>query len=361
MSVHFDEEKYLCTALVDYSGLGKTVNYLLTGFKEFSIVNFLDFCTILEAVVLYDKLIVVGDPKKENDNFFGPLKELSKNGILEHESQRSRIAKIPRPFSREQRSYYSHSYSRSKKDELINIEDAWFETGRIIGAEREYGCSALALLRQKPLYEKYAYVSEEHSVCDLIGHYKSLKEALLNIRESTSYSKYFVVPVPPISLIILQNSKNSYELFNMALDLRDKYKKLRNSLKQLREDLADDSISPRKKLKLIKSWQKSWKTLEKYHQCSFFEIANTTNQLVNIDKALDGFDIDSLRLDKIIKLLLSYGENIYRSWRGRILHNTAENYLSTANAEVNKEIKKLFKYEITAKDIEYLKLLPMKV
>ena len=361
MSTHFDEEKFLSTALVDYSGLGKTVNYLFTGIRGLSIVTFLDFCTILEAVILYDKLIVVGDPKKENSNFFGPLQELVKNGILTHESQRSRIAKIPRPFSREQRANHFYSFHRPNKDELINIEDAWFETGRIIGAEREYGCSALALLRQKPIYEKYAYVPEEHSVCDLIGHYESLKEALLNIRRSTSYSKYIIVPIPPISLMVLQNSQNSYEIFQIALDLRDKYKNLRNSLKQLREDLADDSIAPKKKLKLIESWERSWKTLEKYQQWSFFEIANTTNQIVNIDKALDNFDINSLRIDKIIQLLLSYGENIYRSWRIRVLHNTARNYLSTPNIEINKEIRRLFHYEISEKDIEQLKSLRLKI
>lgn len=50
-------EVFYSDALVDYSGLSKTLGDLGHGF---SLLEFLDLCAVLEGIVLHDRLVVVG-------------------------------------------------------------------------------------------------------------------------------------------------------------------------------------------------------------------------------------------------------------------------------------------------------------
>lgn len=161
------------------------------------------------------------------------------------------------------------------------MEKTWYETGRLLGAEKQYHCSALPLLRQKPFYERSAYTIEDHSVCNLMSKYQKLSMALESMRHSTRLpiQPYITIPIPPVPLLVLQRSQHTGDLVKSALETREKFAHLRDSLRVLREEFAEPSMSPQKKMRALNSWKKSWRTLDKYHeQSSFIDIATASNK-----------------------------------------------------------------------------------
>lgn len=336
------EINHQTSCLVDYSGIGKTIGDLM---GRFSTLNFFDFCVIAEGIVLHDKIIVAGWQKAMMNKWEEHLQPLFNSGVLLNESKKSNPVNL----------------KEDKPTDYGVLLDAWYETGRLLGAEAQHRCSALPLLRQKPFYEKNARAREHHSICDLISKYKNLVEALFHIRKYTAFYQvdYIVAPIPPISLQMLQRSTRPDRLLEGALSLRDDYRSLRESLCKLRQDLADPETSPWEKARIINSWEKSWQTLMKYNtHNSLLQIANTSNQFIDIKGVFEGVDV---KPSKIIEKIIEHSEKKFHEWRIRPLHNTARNYLKTNDAAINTELRRLFKYEIGRKDIAELEKVGIKI
>lgn len=348
---------HLSEALVDYSGIAKTVNDLL---GRFTILQFLDFCSLIEGIVLYDRLIMVGGI---NSKVGGPednvesrwnegLKLLLDEAIIVREKERSRPVNIGEPPDR-------RSIDRDSGYDLgYTIVDAWYDTGRLLGAEQLYKKPSLPLLRQKPFYEKSAHVLEEHSVCDLFGRYKDLDAVLSRIRKTSILPTvdYVSVPIPSLPLLVLQRSASTRDLLRVALEVRDEYHQLRASLSSLRQTLADLSIAPNEKMKAIASWVKAWNTLSKYEeQASFFQVATATNSMVDAAKSMDGIGLDSLKWSKLIEAMIGRFEKSFYEWKVRQLHKSAKYYLSIPESEFSREILRLFGHQIAQRDIEILR------
>ncbi|MBF0378258.1 MAG: hypothetical protein HQK72_12360 [Desulfamplus sp.] len=350
-------EEYLNEALVDYSGIAKTVNDLLS---RFTILQFLDFCSLVEGIVLYDRLIMVGGVNSKvgvpNDNIEDRwnegLKLFLDEKVIVKESQRSSPLNIGQKPDRNQinrDSNYSLGYT---------LVDAWYETGRLLGAEKLYRKASLPLLRQKPFYEKSAHVIEDHSICDLFGKYKNLKEVLSTIRKSSILTtiQYISVPIPPLPLLVIQHSNSVHDLLRSTLEIRHEYSKLRLSLSALRQTLADLTIPPNEKLKAISSWTKAWSTLSKYeNQASFFEMAAASNNMLDVTKSLDGIGLDSFKWSKIIEMMIGKFEKTFYEWKIRQLHKSAKHYISIPESMFASEIKRLFGYQVTKSDINVLR------
>lgn len=348
---------YLNEALVDYSGIGKTVNDLLA---RFSILQFLDFCSLVEGIVLYDRLImvgginsVVGGPNDNvEDRWNEGLKTFLDENVIVKEKQRSRPLNIGNKPERNQ-------INRDSSYKLgFTLVDAWYETGRLLGAEKLYRKPSLPLLRQKPFYEKSAHVIEDHSVCDLFGKYCNLKDVLSKIRKSSILPtvQYISVPIPPLPLLVIQRSNSVYDLLRSTLEVRHEYSKLRMSLSSLRQTLADLTIPPNEKMKAIASWSNAWVTLNKYeNQASFFEMATASNNMLDVAKSLDGIGLDSFKWSKIIEVMIGKFEKTFYEWKIRQLHKSAKHYLSIPESMFASEIKRLFGYQVTNADVNVLR------
>ena len=349
--------QYLSEALVDYSGIGKTVNDLL---GRFSILQFLDFCSLIEGVVLYDRLIMVGGVANRvggpddniEDRWNEGLKLLLDESVIVREKEKSRPLNIGEKPDR-------NKIDRNTGISLgYTIEDAWYETGRLLGAEQLYRKPSLPLLRQKPFYEKSAHVIEDHSVCDLFGKYKDLDSVLSRIRKSSILPRvdYISVPIPPLPLIVIQRSNTTNDLIRVTLEVRDEYSNLRNSLSSLRQTLADLSVAPKEKMRAIESWVRSWNTLTKYEeQASFFDMATASNSMIDMAKTMDGIGLDSFKWSKIIEAMIGRFEKSFYQWKIRQLHKSANHYLSTPETAFAREISRLFRYDVTQRDIEVLR------
>lgn len=381
-------DKFLSKALVEEGGLGKTIFAVR---EQFALIEFLDFCSFLESIVLNDKLVMVSQYKKEqfqeedaipgkknrrftgHDDIFDFLEE---NGVLEREWVRPPSYNSPdKPtrdinvrerqllndlsYLRNNRASFSQRRRKVRSVDTI-IEDSWYESQRILNAEEKLNISPLSFLRQQPYYINEGRIREKHTYCDLLAQYNDLSKALTESRLefSQNFSDYIVLPVPPVALLLLQRAKNPGDLLNTAMEMRDEFGKLRENLTEIRSVLGDPSVPPLKKNKLRKSWLKSWSTLDKYKNFeNYVYLADTTQGYFNVDKSLDGIGIDSVSFSKVLGRIIQIGEQEFYKWRIRILHSTTKKYLKTSNVEINSHLRRLYRYEINQSDVEILKQL----
>jgi hypothetical protein len=348
------DDRFFSDALVDYSGFAKTLGDLR---GSFSLLEFLDLCAILEGLVLHDRLIMVGgDTLQEKWESF--LKPLLDEGIILRLPSKKKVNPGPRPDEARDQRDFNLQASRLKNTRRTiaksTVLDSWHEVGRLLGAEEELGCSPLALIRQRPYYEDGSQARAKHTVCNLIGHYQNLSAALLELRNSARYSfdPYIVVPIPPLPLLILQLCRTYDDVIPRVLDIREDYSKLRASLRDLRASLADPSVTPQEKLKVMASWQRSWQTLQKYeHSMARLELANNALDLPNLNAAIEGIGLNIVRLEKLLKFMLERAVIAFHEWRVRLLHSVAKKYLSTPDTGLNNEVFRLFGTRVTADDL----------
>lgn len=382
-------EAHYSDALVDYSGLSKTLGDLG---HSFSLLEFLDLCAVLEGIVLHDRLVVVGGdslisspvetrpqqtrqpsraPRVESRVVSSPgmerwralAKPLFDAGVLVP-APRTRLGNPgPRPAdAAAERGFNARAYARqgstpalAKSTEL----DSWYEAGRLLGGEQDLGCPPLALIRQRPFYERGSQAKPRHTVCDLMGRYQDLASALVDLRSRTrlSMAPFLEVPIPPLPLVVLKLCSSYEDIVPRVLDIRDDYSDLRASLRSLRGDLADDSLSPKKKLAVIASWQRSWATLRSYGEASgHVELASNAFDIPDLNSAFDGVSLDSVRLSELLRVVIQKATHSFYSWRVRVLHGVARRYLSTPDSELGAQVERLFRTRVTPEQLEALRV-----
>lgn len=391
---------YYSDALVDTSAIYKTIASVITcstwasqGLsRDAPLMEFLDFCSLVEGIVLHDHLIAIksaagktreaklhlgelsaqNTPESHDNNLVWRPKRLQRPmHLAENTTKQSDVAnwnEFLKPLVAagvlvEEPGYASPLSIGDRPERCKNLsgsissvlhEDAWFETGRLLGGERTYKCSALPMLRQRFFYEKYGKTKEEHSVWSLAGQYNSITDALAKLRESSCVGlrSYVLAPIPPIALLLLERSRNPEELLQRSLELRDDYADLRQSLSALRADLADPYVAPNAKLRAIESWKKSWGTLDRYKNApSPIGIGITTAEYIDFGNSLDGLGFDSLNVQKIIERLMAFGVQSVYSWRVRLLHQAARQYMSTPDSVLLDGFYRLFGRHIQREDL----------
>jgi hypothetical protein len=237
--------------------------------------------------------------------------------------------------------------------------DSWYEAGRLLGAEQDLGCPPLALIRQRPFYERGGQTKPRHTVCDLMGRYQDLASVLVDLRTQTrlSMAPFIEVPIPPLPLVVLKLCSSYEDIVPRALDVREDYADLRSSLRSLRSDLADDSLSPKKKLSTISSWQHSWATLRSYSEgSSNVEFASNALDIPDLNSAIQGVGFDSVQLSELLKIAVERGTRAFYSWRVRVLHRVARRYLATPDSELGAQVERLFRTRVTPEQLQALQV-----
>ena len=372
-------------ALVDYSGLSKTLGGLV---HSFSLLEFLDLCAILEGIVLHDRLVVVGgnslvsglfdtqppqqsvpshqalpgvDRSQGMERWRSLVKPLVDAGVLVAAPHTRPGNAGPKPAdSAGERGFNVRAHlSRGSAPMIARSTelDSWYEAGRLIGAEQELECPPLALIRQRPFYERGGQTAPRHTVCDLMGRYQDLASALGELRSRTrlSMTSFLEVPVPPLPLMVLKLCSSYDDIVPRALDIREDYADLRASLRSLRSDLADDTLSPKKKLGAISSWQRSWATLRSYSDgSSQVEFASNALDIPDLNSAIEGDAFNAVSLNGLLKVLAQTGTRAFYSWRVRVLHRVARRYLATPDSELGAQVERLFRTRVTPEQLRAL-------
>ena len=349
----------LSSAIVDSSGLLKTLQGALQGGyrREEQLLTILDFLALAEGVVLNDKLVVVeaglgfnsgnnrhsrSGTDDEDLGWHELIRPLEEAGIIDAKPVAIKAKRLPDQDAR-----------RSGVD-----QDAWFETGRIVAAEKELKIPALPMMRQRAVYQTFSNSTLHHCTTDLVGKYEDLKDALMEFRFHRELKGQFItLPIPPIGMKVLSRCENREDLVNGILELRDEYAALRKALRNLREDLADPHISPAKKSNLLAKWVKSWNTLATYDDhLSMIELANTTTGMLDSERELAANAAAAVTLNQegLLSALMSRGIEAISAWRVRVLHQTAKHYLNTTDHTMAKRTESVFGVQLSRDAIESL-------
>lgn len=342
--------RYVSKALVDWSGFGKTIGDVQ---GSFSLLEFLDFCTVLEGIILYDELVPIGNKLK--GKWEQEVRLLTAAGVISKQEVNSQPADVgPRPEATHATKYVPRNPQMAKS----TLIDSWFETARLIGAEEQTGLSSLPLLRQRHIYEKYACVKEEHTFCNLILQHKNLSHVLQQLRRShrLALAPYYTVPIPPVPLMVLERSTRKEDFLKNALEVRDEFSPLRSALTELRAFLDNPNEQLIEKVRYRNSWKKAWGTLGKYKESLFsIDLADASKDKISIERSLDGIALDSISLTKILEKLIAEASAQYHQRRVRILHRAAQNYIATSDGHINRHVARLYNCEINNNGFEYLK------
>jgi hypothetical protein len=346
-------------AIVDYAGILKTVGDLQ---DRFSLMNLLDYCVIVEGLVLHNRLVMVGSTphaasaeSRVGRTISEKLKPWLDEGVLVFDTEPAPLQDIQRMTND---LVTIGNSTRDAQSQYRRLENAFFETGRLVAAEKARRRPALPLLRQAPYYERSANVPQDHAVCNLIGKYRTLKDALESMRDNTrlQLQPYIAVPVPPLALSALQKCKHPQDILTAALELRQQFRKLRDALGDLRELLLDPAVPPSKKTDHIASWQRTWQTLDDWTRgAALLQLANSSNEMLDANKMFDGLDVEDVKWSVLVKKLLEKAERGWHSWRIRMLHRTARNYINTSDHAMNSLVETVFQHRIVQADVQQVK------
>ena len=338
-------QQYESSALVDHSGLVKTVATLS---ESFCLLEFLDLCTLLEGIILHDQLLVVRTDTENGGEGF--LKCLYDEKIL-FDYQ----IKEPPAYPTQTKEPPKEGYKPAYRVARCSTRDSWYETARIYAAELESEHSALPFNRQQPFYNKLANPMRQHAICNLYSRHEVLAKDLSEVRKAVSIesnNKYIQVPIPPVPLLVLKESKNFTDILKTAIGIREDFTSLREHLRELRAKLADPKIAPNEKQKMIITWKKSWATLDKYKNAANVDIATSLMENVNGSKVWDGLSPELLRIDKLALNVVKLGMDMRSRWRVKTMHRAAKNYLSVPDQGFLAHVERIFGYSLNANDLK---------
>jgi hypothetical protein len=227
--------------------------------------------------------------------------------------------------------------------------------GRSLTAERIRSKPALTLPMQQTFYEMSANVRADHSVCDLSGHYRSLANALDELRRQTRIqeSAYQIVPLPPIGLEVFRTASTVEQLSDAIVDVRERFTDLRSRLRNLQEILDDPSIGLDRKLKLRAKWMSAWKRLNtKYEFTGAVGLADTNNAIYKLAPEVPGaMGLNPSSWIKLLKVAVEEWPELWSRWRMRALHRTLRSYVKAPDRDLSESVEKIIRRPILHEEI----------
>ncbi len=127
--------------LLDARGTAQILNSLSA---RFSAVEFADFCTVAEELVLRDQIIVVGKLGKLPRHLRLTLQPLLDAGVLVSPGEAFCVPELPS----DPRQLRATARAIERGLTTATIEDATYEARRLLGGEAHFGVVATPLLRQ---------------------------------------------------------------------------------------------------------------------------------------------------------------------------------------------------------------------
>ena len=167
--------------------------------------------------------------------------------------------------------------------------DSWYEAGRLLGAEQDLGCPSLALIRQRPFYERGGQAKPRHTVCDLMGRYQDLASALVELRTRTrlSMTPFLEVPIPPLPLMVLKLCSSYEDIVPRALTSERITRTCALRFSHCDATWRTIRWLPKRKLWVITFWQRSWATLRSYgEEASHVEFASNALDIPDLNSAI---------------------------------------------------------------------------
>lgn len=338
--------------LVDASGLVKTIGDLL---GRPTPVELLDFCSVLESIVLCDGLVVVGNVPPVRNGGIALLERLASAGVI-HQLHLTRPVRLGAgkglESDRARQSRITHSTAL----------DASYEVGRLLGAERESGLEVLPLVRQRGLYRESSGTGAVNDVANLFAKYDTLREGYIALRAMSRLpgADFALLPLPPLALTILSRSTDLSHSIDCAVELRDEYSQLREKMRDLRSLLADPTISPHHKLELRGRWAASWALLSRdLSKCEVDSIGIGSAIPELFGAALDsgGGASVSFDLSTVVRVIGLAGVDVVKRWRLRLLHRSFRSFMRTSDSALMEHAQRVAGVRFTAEEMRFAQAL----
>ena len=239
--------------LLDANATGRTFAELRETFLP---VDFFDLCSMIEEMVLREKIVLVGKYGKLRRPYRDALEPFSRAGVFEICVERVTIRKLATvPHDLLKASQHVHAIGMTSS----SVVDADREVARLIAGEIELNAPTIPLLRHLHNYGFIRRPEVDHAVCDLAIRFQDLKDqAAEKLRFEASRLRAEQIALPPIALQVLERARHFDDLPNEILEVRHIYRRLRESATQLAIELNDPRLGYDEYRRKVRDWKSRW-------------------------------------------------------------------------------------------------------
>lgn len=335
------------TGLLDARG---TAQILYTLTCRFRAVEFADYCSIAEEIVLRDTILLAGKVDKLPRHLQSVLKPLIDEGIFVPLRQSYSIPSLIDDIDFLDATQLAIAQGLTE----ATPQDATYEASRLLGAEAATGLVATPLLRQLQHYGIVRRPYLENTVWDLASQYRRVSEAAGALRQRHRYFPALpMISIPPIALVAIQRSRHYDQVLANVLQLRREFRPLRDSLREIEERLKAGEISPKEAVAVEAEWRTRWDGLsEKLNQPSRVQIARTSAPLLREGARFvtslatkDYLGTIDTALNWLGPCLTGLG-----SMKMRPLHRPVANYLATTDQMMKSSVARIFEHDFMTLD-----------
>jgi hypothetical protein len=349
------------TSANDYVIDAKTLEYVLYAVHvQPDLLNCLAFGALAEALVLHDRLIVVGDMEADGDASVAQqtliaemLGDWLASGIVVRSAAPGADESVRDPFAALRQTVIDSHPDAVRVDENDNpIAQFMFQAGRTLDAERHLRHPGFTPPLQQLYYESFANVRADNTVCSLSGHYDSLARTLSALRSGVRITPadYVAVPLPPIAYRVFGLSRSVDDLLVSTLAIREEFHDLRNRLVTLQTLLDDPTVTLAAKARHKALWETRWERLHtRYDRLGHANLAVTNSALYKAAPEIPGaIGLDPTAWIHLLTAVADVIPELWSRWRLRVLHRSATAYLRAPDAELAKAIGAARGREVTS-------------
>ena len=334
--------------LMDGRGVAQTLHTLSINFRA---VEFADLCTLIEEIVLHEKVFLSGQIERFPVHLRIALEPLLSTGIFIPLALPHRIPTLP--VSRQLVQASAWAIDRCLTS--ATLKDAQFEVSRTLGAEGLTGIAATPLLRNLQHFGVMQRHRIENHVWDLAAQCRAIGDLLASIRSRyQSLASLPVISVPPIPLLAMSRAKDYPDLLPEVLQLRDEFANLRALMTELEERLHSGKLTPWAAFEEERAWHARWQKIvtNAVPNPGRLSLARTSwpllrggGKIVMAAKTHNPLPALEAAAD-----LLACVPNALGYMQMRPVHRPVSNYVRMTDEQMKRSVTKMFKYDFARLD-----------
>ena len=337
------------TCILDISATAKTLYSFHSGLFP---VQIADLCSIIEAIVLNDHNYLIGDWRGLPEPYKAVLTPYLTKNILRMALTSQTSALINQPDK--------NSINLAKKAieqglTKSSIDDASYETNRLLNAEAELKAPAISLLRHLHHRAYFLKPKLEHHICDLYGCTREINNIIYETKKTDFFKTPFSLPyreIPPIAFEVFKITKSYDKIVDSIEQVRDKFTPLRNHLYNEWEVMNNPETPITQSSRIQEKLEKDWSKLISASKCiKVSQIKTNTVLLENgpkmmgvIAKNLFGlpeFDVEDEQIKEFIGECLELASSLIPN-KFRIISTPVNSYLATPGTEIYIHLSRIF-------------------
>jgi hypothetical protein len=239
--------------LLDARATGRTFSELG---RTFLPVDFFDLCSMIEEMVLRDKIVLVGKYDMLPRDFRTALTPFVQEKVFELCLERVTLKKLGAVSSELLR---AGKLAHDRGMTSSTIEDSDHEVARLLAAEIALNVPTISMLRHLHNFGHTRRPDVDHTVCDLsvrFGDIKALADEKLRFLARQRQMEH--IALPPIALEVMQRAHHFDDLPTAILEARDDYRHLREEKTRLAVRLNDPRLGYESYRDQVRDWNARW-------------------------------------------------------------------------------------------------------